>query len=165
MLGVFLTQDRLVCWDFPINTQGTIKDTYATICLGMIELITLILEYCRVAKDGKAMSHTLGNEELTVVFLCEFHRYMLSVGGTALADVNNDIEDCALDTTHEFALRVGRALEMKTTHDAVSRHTLVVLHEIYCMSKDWCHLLIELPLGEGLKEIASGILEDAWLYD
>lgn len=33
------------------------------------------------------------------------------------------------------------------------------------MSKDRSYLLIELPLGEGFKEIATGILENTRFYD
>lgn len=33
------------------------------------------------------------------------------------------------------------------------------------MSKDWGNFLIELSLREGLEEIASGVFEDAGLYD
>ena len=33
------------------------------------------------------------------------------------------------------------------------------------MSKDWSNLLVKLSLREGLEEIASGVFEDAGLYD
>jgi hypothetical protein len=33
------------------------------------------------------------------------------------------------------------------------------------MSEDRGYLLVELPLGEGLEEIATSICEYAWLYD
>ena len=49
---------------------------------------------------------------------------------------------------------------MKTTHDTIGGHALIVLNEL-----DGTHLLIELTLREGLEEITSSILEDTRLYD
>ena len=46
MLGVLLGEDGVICWDEPIDAEGGIEDIDACICLGMIELVTLVLEYC-----------------------------------------------------------------------------------------------------------------------
>jgi len=53
-------------WNSPINTQCFIEDTDTSICLWVIELITLILEHCRFREDGKAMGKSLGDEELAM---------------------------------------------------------------------------------------------------
>ena len=44
MLGIFLRENSMFGWNLPINTKGIIKDADASICLGMIEVITLVLE-------------------------------------------------------------------------------------------------------------------------
>jgi hypothetical protein len=49
---------------------------------------------------------------------------------------------------------------MESTYDTIGRLRLVVLNET-----NNSNLLIELPLGVRLKEIASGILEDTGFYD
>ena len=44
MLGIFLREIGMLCWDFPINAKDIIVDRDATISLWMIEVITLVLE-------------------------------------------------------------------------------------------------------------------------
>ena len=44
MLRIFLGEIGMFCWDFPINTEGIIENTDATIGFWMIEVITLVLE-------------------------------------------------------------------------------------------------------------------------
>ena len=124
----------------------------------MIELIALVLEDGHVAEDGKPMGKALGDEELAMVILRKFDGYMLAIGGTALADIDGDIEYSTLDTTDEFGLSERRTLEMETAHHAVSGFALVVLNKF-----DWLHFLIKLPLGEGFGEIATTVFEDTWL--
>ena len=45
MVGVLLGEDGLIGGDVPIDGEGVIEDADATFCLGMIELITFVLEY------------------------------------------------------------------------------------------------------------------------
>lgn len=45
MLCVLLGEDGLVGGDVPIDAEGVIEDTDTTFCLGMIELVALVLEY------------------------------------------------------------------------------------------------------------------------
>ena len=54
---------------------------------------------------------------------------------------------------------------MEASHHAIRTFTLIVLNEGYRMSEDWGYLLVELPLGEGFKEITTRIFEYAWLDD
>ena len=49
---------------------------------------------------------------------------------------------------------------MQSAHYAIRTHALIVLTEV-----DGPDLLVELPLAEALKEIASGITENARLDD
>ena len=44
MLCIFLRKIDMLCRDFPIDAEGIIKNANATICLWMIEVITLVLE-------------------------------------------------------------------------------------------------------------------------
>ena len=46
MLCIFLREIGMLCWDFPIDTEGIIEDANASIRLWMIEVITLVLEDC-----------------------------------------------------------------------------------------------------------------------
>ena len=75
------------------------------------------------------MGKTLGDEELAVVVLGEFHGNMLSVGGTALADVDGNVEYGTANAAHKFALGERRTLEVESSHDTIGGHALVVLYE------------------------------------
>ena len=44
MLRIFLREIGMFCWDLPIDTEGFIEDRDTSICLWMIEVITLVLE-------------------------------------------------------------------------------------------------------------------------
>ena len=44
MLRIFLGEIGMFGWDFPINTKAIIEDRDTSICLWMIEVITLVLE-------------------------------------------------------------------------------------------------------------------------
>ena len=87
------------------------------------------------------MSKTFRDEELTMVFLCQFYDYMLTIGGRTFADINSHIKYCTFDAADEFTLREGRTLEMQTSHHTITRLTFVVLHKSY-----WTHLLVKLTL-------------------
>ena len=38
MLGIFLGEIGMFCWDFPIDTEGIIENADTSICLRMIEV-------------------------------------------------------------------------------------------------------------------------------
>ena len=63
----------MFCWDFPIDTEGIIEDTDATICLWMIEVITLVLEDGSLRKDCETMGKALWNEELDMIVFGQFY--------------------------------------------------------------------------------------------
>ena len=44
MFGVFFAENGLIL-DSPVDAEGVIKDTNATVSFGMIELVTLVLEH------------------------------------------------------------------------------------------------------------------------
>ena len=46
MLRIFFGEIGMFGWNLPIDTEGIIEDTDASICLWMIEIITLVLEDC-----------------------------------------------------------------------------------------------------------------------
>ena len=70
----------MFCWDFPIDTEGIIKDGDTSIGFRMIEVITLVLEDGSLGEDGETMGKALWNEELTMIVLCQFYCYMLAIG-------------------------------------------------------------------------------------
>lgn len=141
MLSIFFGEDGLVGGDVPIDAEGVVEDADATFCLRMIELVTLVLEHRCLTQHRKTVGHSFRNKELTMVILCQFYSDVLTVGGTAFTDVDDDIEDGTLDTADEFALGEWGALEVQATHDTVGTHAFVVLDE-----RDGGNFLVELTL-------------------
>ena len=45
--------------------------------------------------------------------------YVLSVGRTALSNIDSNIKDRAFDAAHQFTLGEWRALEMEASHHAI----------------------------------------------
>ena len=85
---------------------------------------------------------------------------MLTICGTAFADIHYHVKDGTFDTTDKFALGVWGALEMEASHDTVGGHGFVVLDEVDGVTQDGGNLLIELPLGEALEEVAAGVTKN-----
>ena len=71
-------------WDFPINTEGIIKDRDTSTSLWMVEVITLVLEDFR--ENSETMSKALWNEELTMIIFCQFYSHMLAVSRGAFTN-------------------------------------------------------------------------------
>ena len=69
MFGILLAQNGFVGRYAPINAKRIIQDGDTVICLGGIEVITLILEHCGLCKHGEAVSKSMRNEELKMVLL------------------------------------------------------------------------------------------------
>lgn len=46
------------------------------------------------------MSKTTRNKELTMILLCQFYRYMLTIGRRTFADINSHIQHCTLYATY-----------------------------------------------------------------
>ena len=80
MLRIFLGEIGMFCWDFPIDTEGIIKNANATISLWVIEVITLVLEDGCFRKNSESMGKALWNEELTMIVFCQFYSHMLAIG-------------------------------------------------------------------------------------
>ena len=80
---------------------------------------------------------------------------MLSVCGTADANVYSYIQHGTQYTAHQLGLGVGRMLEMQAADDAARTHAFIILYEMY----DVTHLRIEVTFGETLEEIAPRIAE------
>ena len=85
----------------PIDTKRFIQDRDTTICLRVIEVITLILKYSSFRQHSKAMSKTLRNKELTMIIFCQFHSHMLTVCRRTLADIHGNIQHSTLHTSHQ----------------------------------------------------------------
>jgi len=82
----------MFCWDLPINTEGFIKDRDTSICLRMIEVITLVLEDGSLGEDGEAMSKALWYEELAMIVFCQFYCHVLAISRGALANIYSYID-------------------------------------------------------------------------
>lgn len=145
---------------WPVDCKGWVVKPYSTFRLWRVEVIALVLEYSRVRQHGKPMSEALWDEQLPMVVSRKLHRHMLPESGTSFADVYCHVEYSAHYDTYEFTLCVRWTLKVETTYDTPRRHALIVLHKSYGV-----HLFIELTLRERLKEVPSGITEDARLDD
>ena len=110
MLQILLAEYRLLHRYAPVNAKRFILDIDSAICLGVIELVALVLEDGGFRENGEAMGKATRNEELTMIVFCQFYCYMLAECRGAFADVNGYIKYCTLDTAHEFALCIWHAL-------------------------------------------------------
>ena len=154
VLGVLFAEDCLVGWDAPIDAKGFVEDGDSAVRLWSVKIVTFVLEHCRLAQHCETVRKSVRDKELTVIVFREFHGDVLSVCWAALADVNCNIQNRALDAPNEFCLRERRTLKMQTPHHAIRRHRLVVLHKI-----DLADLRLKVPLRKRLKEISACILE------
>ena len=111
------------------------------------------------------MSKAARDKELAVVLLCQFNSHMLAVCGAPFANINSHIKHRSFHAAHQFALRIRRFLKVQATHDAITGHRFIVLHEVYCMPQNRRNLLIKLTPRKTLKEIASLVTKDFGLYD
>ncbi len=160
MTKILGAKDYLINRNLPVDAEGFVLDGDAAVGFRRIEVVTLVLEDCGLAENGKAMGEAARDEELAVVVFTEFYSNMTAVSRRAFADVYCDIENPALDTAHELALSVRRLLEMKSAHNSVGGHAFVVLDKIYRTD-----LLVEFTLGERLEKVAPVIFKDFGLYD
>ena len=145
MLCILLTKDSFVC-NTPVYSKTVIYYRYSTICVWMIELTELVLEYCRFTQNGKTMCEATGYEELAMIILSQLHCYMLAVSGATFTDVHSNVKHSTFDTTNQFALGKWWTLEMQPTHHTICAHALVVLNKMYGVSKDWGYFFIEFSL-------------------
>ena len=129
MAGVFITEDGLGGGDAPVDAEGVVEDADAAVGLRVVELVALVLEDGGLAEYGEAVGEALRDEELAVVVFGEFYGDVLTVGRGAFTDVNGYVQDGAFDAANDFALWKRRALEMQTTHHAVSGFAFIILDE------------------------------------
>ena len=120
MTGILFRKDTLFCGYTPVDAQRFIQNTDAVVSLRMVEFVTLILEYSRLAKHRKAVCKALRDKELTMILLAQFYSDMLSIGWTALTDINSNIEHSTFNATHQLALSIWWTLKMQATHYSVT---------------------------------------------
>ncbi len=82
----------MLCWNFPVNTEGFIENRDTSICLWMIEVITLVLEDGCFGEDGEAVGKALWNEELDMIVFCQFYSHMLAISRGVLANIYSYID-------------------------------------------------------------------------
>ena len=155
----------MFCWDFPIYTEGIIEDRDTSICLRMVEVITLVLEDGSFRKNSESMGKALWNEELDMIVFCQFYCHMLAISRGAFANIYCYIEYSTFYAAYQFALSIWWALEVQASHHAIATHRLVVLAEVNTVSQDWGNLFFKLSLAEALEEVATRVAEEAWLYN
>ena len=119
VLCILLAQQGLVGRYAPIDAETVVKDAYAAVGFGMVELVALVLENGRLAQHGETVGEAFWNEELAVVVLGQFDCYVLAVCRAALAYVDGNVENGSLNAAHQLGLGERRTLEMQAAHDAV----------------------------------------------
>ena len=119
MLCIFLWEISMLCWDFPIDTEGIIEDADTTIGFRMIEVITLVLEDGGLGEDGEAVGKILRDKELkTDDWLLIIHTlYIFS--GVHLATQVPDYLSSSLRMNLCFILTTAKFIELRSTF---SRH-------------------------------------------
>ena len=122
MFRIFLREISMLCRDFPINTEGIIKDANATICLWVIEVITLVLENGCFRENCETMGKALRNEELAMIVFCQFYCHMLAISRRAIADVNCYIKHSTFYAAYQLALGIRWALEVQASHHTIAAH-------------------------------------------
>lgn len=105
MAGVFVGEEGLGGIETPVDGEGGVDDRDAAVGLGMVVVVTLILEHGDVGEHREAVCETSGDEELPVIVLRQLHCHMLAIGWRALADVDRHIEHRALHAAHQLRLR------------------------------------------------------------
>ena len=90
---------------------------------------------------------------------------MLAVSRGAFANVHCYIKHSAFYAAYQLTLSIWWALEVQTSHDAITTHRLVVLAEVNTVSQDWGNLFFKLSFAETLEEVATRVTEEAWLYN
>ena len=111
------------------------------------------------------MGKALWDEELAMIVFCQFYSHMLAISRGSLANIYSYIEYSTFYAAYQLTLCIRWALEVQASHHAIAAHRLVVLAEVNTMSQDWDNLLFKLSLAETLKEVATSITEEAWLYN
>ena len=159
--GVLVTQEGFVGGNAPVYAEAAVQYADASVGLWGVEVVAFVLEDRCLAEDGKAVGEAFGHEELAVVLFGEFDCHVLAVGRAAFADIHCHIEHPAPDAPDEFALGVGRPLEVEPAHHSVGGHRFIVLHEVYLQPG----LLLELACVEALEEVSAGVPEDFGLDD
>ena len=152
-------------WDFPINTKAIIKDADASIGFWVIEVITLVLENGSLGEDGEAVGKTLWDEELDMIVFCQLYSYMLAIRWRSLTNIYCYIKYSTLYAAYQLTLSIWWALEVQASHYAITAHRLIVLAKVYTVSQDWGNLFFKLSLAKALKEVATSVTEEAWLYN
>jgi len=160
MLRVFFAQDCLFRGDSPVDAEALVCYGDTVVCFRMVELIALILEDGSLAQYGETVSEAFRNEELTMIFFCEFDGDVLSVGGRPFSDIDGHIQDGSSHTPDKLALCIRWALEVQSAHHPIGGHAFVILHKV-----DGADFLLELSLRERFEEVPASIPEDAWFYD
>ncbi len=120
MSRILIREQRTFRWDFPVYAQRIILDGYTAICFRRIKIIALILKDGCFAQHCKTVSEATRDKELTVVVLRQLYGDMTAISRGTLADIHSHVKHGTTDTTHKFALRKRRALEMKTAHHAIA---------------------------------------------
>lgn len=70
MFCILFAKERIIYWYLPIDFKQIILYVYTTIRLWSIIIIALVLEYCCLRENSKAVSESMRNKESTMVVLC-----------------------------------------------------------------------------------------------
>ena len=120
MVPVLFRQDDPVGRDAPVDAQVGVVPCQRALALRRVEVVALVLEDNLGSEYAEPVGKAPGNEELAMVVLRQLHGDMLPEGGGTLADVHCHVEYGTFDHPYQFALCVGRLLEMQSAQHAVT---------------------------------------------
>ena len=100
-----------------------------------------------------------------MIVFCQLYSHMLTISWRAFTNIHSDIKYSTFYAAYQLALCVRWPLEVQASHYAIATHRLIVLTEVNIVSQDWGNLLFKLSLAETLKEVATRVAEEAWLYN
>ena len=112
----------MLCWYLPINTEGFIKDADTSICLWMIEVITLVLKDCSFRENSETMSKALWDEKLDMIVFGKFYSHMLAVSRGTFTNIHCHIEHSTFYTMYQFTRSIRWTLEVQASHDTMAAH-------------------------------------------
>lgn len=159
-MPVFFRQDDAVGRKPPVYAQVGVVPSQCPFALWRIEVVTFILEDDFRCKYAEAMGESARYKELAVVVLSELYCHVAAECGRALPDIHRNVEHGSLDDPYQFALCIGRFLEMQPAQYAVAAFAFIVLNEMH-----GTYLAVEIALRKGLEEISPLVVEQTRLYD
>ena len=117
----------------PLNAYFRIIPHQPTLIVGMIDVVALIAELCRIGQDEKTVRKSSRNEKLLFVFSRKDNALPLAIRVAARAQIDGHIEHCTRNNSNQLRLRMVD-LKMKSSQNTSRRSGLVILDKLHIYS-------------------------------